>query len=167
MADRSEFDRGLQLGLRLGRLEDHLFEGLPAVGPLPGARFAFQYSLFDSYAGYERQVMAHLRALQCLRWRRGRDEAGGAGDPYFEIGAGELPQLETAAQRELWKARDAVDAEREEGRGRACVVAAMRASPQTPATRSSTSGGSSRLRTRDAPGAKTRTGRSWRAPTTG
>jgi len=132
MADRSEFDRGFEEGLRLGRVEGHLFEDLPRTGALPGARFAFYRSLFDSYADYERQAIAQLRAIQHVRWSARR------GDPdpssRAEVEAVRLDELEAAASRELWRARVAVDAELEAGRGRACVVEAMRAQPQTPAS---------------------------------
>ncbi|HWT90509.1 MAG TPA: hypothetical protein VN179_05285, partial [Solirubrobacterales bacterium] len=85
---------------------------------LPGAQYRFRYSLFESFLQYERDVTVNLRHLQQLLWERGQDP--------------ELLQLEEEVRQELWIARGAVDTELEEGRGRAEVVRAMRASPQVP-----------------------------------
>jgi hypothetical protein len=43
-----------------------------------------------------------------------------------------LEKLEREIKAELWKVRAAVDCELEEGRGRVCIVEAMRALPQRP-----------------------------------
>ncbi len=125
---RREFERGR----RIGHLEQTGFAGIPRSHLLPGARFRFRRSLFDSYLDYEREVLENLRELQRFRWLR-RDSQAGAFDPPLD-GAEERGRLEAAIRSELWTAREAVDAELEEGRGLACAVEALRASPQTPAT---------------------------------
>jgi len=68
---------------------------------------------------YERDVVANLRHLQMLGWGREQEAPG-------------LQQLEGVVREELARAREAVDLELEEGRGRPAVVAALRASPQRP-----------------------------------
>jgi hypothetical protein len=119
MADPSEIEAAFERGRQVGRREAFGPRGLPREGPLPGAEFKFRRSYFESFAQYERDVVANLRHLQMLRWGREAETAG-------------LIDLEEEARQELQVAKEAVDAELEEGRGSPAVVAALRATPELP-----------------------------------
>ncbi|HEY2716141.1 MAG TPA: hypothetical protein VGI73_07965 [Solirubrobacterales bacterium] len=127
MTDGEALEREFERGRRVGHLEQTGFSGIPRSHLLPGARFRFRRSLFDSFLDYEREVLENLRQAQRLRWLRSRDRS-----PSDH--AEDLQRIEAEIRSELWKVREAVDAEREEGRGRACAVEALRASPQMPTT---------------------------------
>jgi hypothetical protein len=116
---RSDIEEAFERGRQVGRQEGLAFEGVPRLGPLPGAEFRFVDSWFESYVEYERRVVDNLRRVQHLRWLKHREPL-------------DLEAIEGDVLRELRRVQRAVDVEREEGRGRACVVAAMRALPQLP-----------------------------------
>ncbi len=127
MADKRELAEEFERGRRFGRQEGAPFEGgIAPFGPwLPGARWKFKISWFESYVEYEREVMANLRQLQRTRWL---DRKHG----QVTVPEAELDRLEEAIKRELREVRQAVDSELAEGRGRHGVVEAMRASPERP-----------------------------------
>ncbi len=134
MADDREIEAAFERGRRVGQLEGIPFEGVKSIGSwLPGARFTFFSSWFESFANYERRVIENLRELQRMRWllQQGAVDAktrallGGHSSETLE-------QLEREVQDELMKVRWAVDGTLEEGCGRACVAAVLRASPQRP-----------------------------------
>jgi hypothetical protein len=102
------------------RLEAHGPNGIPRTRLLPGAIYRFRKSIFESFLQYERDVLKNLRLLQLERCHRG-DSA-------------ELLELEETVRRELSIARESVDTELDEGRGRADVVRAVRVAPEVPAS---------------------------------
>lgn len=133
MTNKKEIEEAFERGRQIGRQEGLAFEGVPKQGSLvPGAEFRFRRSWFESYVQYERDVVINLRCIQHLRWLQHQDKRRGSA--LSGSGRPDLSQLEKAVREELGRVRGAVDIEREEGRGRACVVAAIRALPQLPAS---------------------------------
>ncbi len=136
MPDDAELEEAFEAGRRVGQREGLGLVELPAVDKwLPGARLEFRRSWFDSFADYERHVMLNLRILERMRWhlRHNREKARAALSPHLKDDLA-LASLESEIRERLWRARDAVDAEIEEGRGKPAVVAALRALPQRPAS---------------------------------
>lgn len=85
-----------------------------------GARFAFRRSPVDSFIAYERDLLDELRRAQQAAWR--------AGEPSLEL------DYREEIEAELGRVREVVDAELTQGHGHACVVEAMRASPERPSS---------------------------------
>jgi len=136
MADDAELQAEFQRGRRVGQREGLAFQGVPSIDNwLPGARFDFRDSWFDSFVNYERWVMLNLRLVQRMRWHlhHNRDDAKAVLSRRLQNDQ-RLGELELKIKDELWEARAAVDAELEEGRGNAAIVSALRALPQRPAS---------------------------------
>jgi hypothetical protein len=112
--ETEEFKRGY----RAAQLERLGPRGIPRSRLLPGAQYEFRDGHFWSAVAYERDVTVNLRCLQMLR-TTGRSDR-------------ELDPLEAEVNDELRVARGTVDEILKEGNGYACVVEAMRASPQRP-----------------------------------
>ncbi len=97
------------------------FRGVPSAGPLQGrVSFRFTRSWIDSFIAYERKLTERLRQVQRERWfalQSGRDDLSWS-------------SLQDQVEEELRAAKEAVDTELETGRGRACIVDAIRASPR-------------------------------------
>jgi hypothetical protein len=122
MADDREIEEAFERGRLVGQREGLAFTEVPPVAPWShGAKFRFKTSWFESFVAYERDVLDDLRRVQHGRWvERGTD---------YEA---DLEQLQEKLEVELSAVRSAVDRELEEGRGRPCVVEAMRVPPQRP-----------------------------------
>lgn len=119
----------------MGRRERLAFGGIASVGRwLPGVRFEFDTSWFDSFLAYERELVGNLRLLQQVRWLERRGEVSLTELRLPAPAAGGLARIEVEILEELCSIRRAVDSELDEGRGRRCVVEALRASPQRPAS---------------------------------
>ena len=122
MADDRDIEEAFERGRLVGQREGFAFNGVPPVAPWShGAKFRFKTSWFDSFVAYERDVLDDLRRAQHGRWVERETD--------YEAN---LTQLQERLKVELSAVRSAVDRELEEGRGRPCVVEAMRALPQRP-----------------------------------
>jgi hypothetical protein len=134
MADDGEIEDAFERGRRVGQLEGIPFRGIQSLESwLPGAHFEFYSSWFDSFVRYERSLVENLRLVHRMRWLSRRDalETKTGTQPNEPL-PWRLREIEEEIKAELLEARLAVDAEIKEGRGRACVVAALRAAPQRP-----------------------------------
>jgi hypothetical protein len=126
--DAHDLQEAFERGREVGRREGMAFKGVPALSPWStGVEFRFERSWFDSFVSYERSLVETLRQVQRARWieRAHWDGASNSRDSAFEM-------LQRRIADELALVRDAVDAERATGRGRACVVDALRAEPNRP-----------------------------------
>ena len=134
MADRQELKEAEDRGRRIGQFEQVAFRVMPSVGTwLPEVRFTFFLSWSRSLADHERRLIDNLREIQRIRWLLNHDpEAAPPLPPPHS--ASTLLQLEQEYEAEAWKARLSIGEFLDEGCGRACVVAALRATPQRPAT---------------------------------
>ncbi len=137
MADAEELkeaeERGFRRGRRIGRLEDAAFEPLPAVGAwLPESRLVFFRSWFFSFVTLQRRLITNLREIQRVRWLLAHepDQVPSSARPFVE----KLGLLERDHEAAFWEARFVTGELLDEGAGRACVVAALAATPQRPAT---------------------------------
>ena len=134
MADDREIEEVFERGRRVGQLEGIPFQGVQSIGSwLPGARFTFFSSWFESFVRYERHVVESLRELQRMRWLLQQGVVEAKTSVLLSGHSKEtLEHLEQEIQDELMRVRWAVDGTLEEGCGRASVVGALRASPQRP-----------------------------------
>jgi len=134
MADRQELQEAEDRGRRIGQFEQVAFRVMPSVGTwLPEVRFTFFLTWFRSLADHERRLVGNLREIQRIRWLLEHDpETVPRLPPRHSVST--LLQLEREYEDEAWKARLSIDEFLDEGCGRACVVAALRALPQRPAT---------------------------------
>lgn len=134
MADRQELTEAENRGRRIGQFEQVAFRVMPSVGTwLPEVRFTFFLSWFRSLADHERRLVGNLREVQRIRWLLDHDPEAVPPLPP-RLSASTLLQLEREYEDEAWKARLSIDEFLDEGCGRACVVAALRALPQRPVT---------------------------------
>lgn len=126
MTSFEELEDAFERGREVGRREGLPFRGVPRV-PLvtTDVRFAFERSWIDSFIAYERAVTRQLRAVQQQRWIERQNSLDEARDET-------LASLQDLIREELLVARDAVDAELATGRGRRCVVQAIRSAPMRP-----------------------------------
>jgi hypothetical protein len=135
MADAAELkeaeERGLRRGIRIGRFEGVTFQPFAGIGTwLPEARFVFFRTWFLSLVTYQRRLLANLREVQRVRWML--EHEPNQIPPDARHAAATLPRLEEQYESAVWEARSAAEEFLDEGCGRECVVAAMRATPQRP-----------------------------------
>jgi hypothetical protein len=134
MADHQELKEAEDRGRRIGQFEKTAFRIMPSVGTwLPEIRFTFFLTWSRSFADHERRLVDNLREIQRIRWLLEHDPEAAPPIPS-PPSASTLLRLEGEYEAEVWKARHSIDEFLDEGCGRACVVAALRAIPQRPAT---------------------------------
>jgi len=134
MADRQELKEAEDRGRRIGQFEQVAFRVMPSVGTwLPEVRFSFFLTWFRSLADHQRRLVGNLREIQRIRWLLDHDPEA-VPTLLSRRSAPTLLRLEQEYEDEVWKVRLAIDEFLDEGCGRACVVAALKALPQRPAT---------------------------------
>ncbi len=140
ITDQKEIE-AFERGRIVGQREGFALQGVPPTGDwLPGVEFTFHVSWFESFISYERFLTEFLREIQHARWTESREGVEGLVAllgkkiPKADDHGAMLAEHEQRTRYERDETRLAVDAELGEGRGRACIAEAIRASPQVPAS---------------------------------